>query len=333
MDQMSSFEVGNIRVDSGNTVRGSIGVITMPDSTQVQIPAVVVNGIEDGPTLLALGSVHGIELVGTGVLTKVVRGLDPLGLRGRLIAVPMANPLAQVAGTYITPWDHTNLSGPIYWPADEQGSITHRIAGFITDALKRSTHLVDIHANPDLSINFVLMNPRVSKDAETRATAIRMAQAWGTTTIDWDRDNVHHLTDIALAHGIPAIIPELQRGRQLLEDNVQVGVVGLTNVMKVLGMLEGELAPQSVERYEGSWVAAGRLTANRSGLLWIRRRPGEFLPKDELVATVTDIWGDVVEEIRMPFDGYCWALSGGVGTDNHHVFEGTQIAFVYRKRG
>lgn len=329
---MATFEIGNIRVESGQVARGRLGAITMPDSTQVQIPCVVVNGIEDGPTLLCLGSVHGIELVGTGVLAKVTRSLDPLKLRGRLIAVPMANPLAQVAGTYITPWDHTNLSGPIYWPADANGSVTHRIAHFITTALQASTHLVDIHANPDLSINFTLINPSVAKDAETRTATVRMAEAWGTTVIDWDRTNVHHLTDIAISKGIPAIIPELQRGRQLLEDNVQVGVIGLTNVMKALGMLEGELLPQTVQTYEGPWAAAGRLTVNRSGLLWIRRRPGEFLPKDELVATVTDIWGDPVEEIKMPFDGYCWALSGGVESDNHHVFEGTHIAFVYRRK-
>ena len=44
-----------------------------------------------------------------------------------------------------------------------------------------------------------------------------------------------------------------------------------------------------------------------------------------------DVWGDLIEEVKMPYDGYCWSFTGGVGY-TQVVPEGTQIAFTFRER-
>ena len=96
-------------------------------------------------------------------------------------------------------------------------------------------------------------------------------------------------------------------------------------------MIDGPPEPQLTPRLEGDFVYHGRLTANTGGLMWVRRRPGTFISEGEVVVEIVSVWGEVVEEIRMPVDGYCWSFTGGVGS-THAIAEGTSIAYVFRER-
>jgi hypothetical protein len=82
---------------------------------------------------------------------------------------------------------------------------------------------------------------------------------------------------------------------------------------------------------DGNLIYHGQLVVNGAGLLWIRRGAGEFIALGEVVAEVVDVWGDTVEQVRMPIDGYCWAIKGRSGS-THTVAEGTSIAYLFRQR-
>jgi hypothetical protein len=47
---------------------------------------------------------------------------------------------------------------------------------------------------------------------------------------------------------------------------------------------------------------------------------------------MVNVWGDTVEEIRMPIDGYCWAFTCGIGCTNV-VPAGSGVAYLFRERG
>jgi hypothetical protein len=73
--------------------------------------------------------------------------------------------------------------------------------------------------------------------------------------------------------------------------------------------------------------------ANRGGLIRFLKQPGEFIQKDEVFAEVFDLYGDVIERVKMPIDGYTWSYpcgnvlgtSGGLQT----VPTGADIADVF----
>ena len=114
---------------------------------------------EDGAVLTVTTSVHGTEVVGVGAMVSILNDLDPVELRGTLVAVTAANPFAFQEGTYDTPYDHINLSGLAFREAGPGAGLTARLGGMIAPVVERSACVIDLHANPDPSIVFSLINP------------------------------------------------------------------------------------------------------------------------------------------------------------------------------
>ncbi len=326
---MSDFEVASIRVPAGTIAKGYLGQVTLASGSCIGVPVVIANGIQDGPTLVITAGVHGTEVAGVGALLEVVRTIEPSQLKGRLVAITVANPLAFQSGTYATLDDGMALSGPYFWPPVSEGNLTQRLAAIVGQAIPHATHYIDIHANADPSIPLVMVNSVECLDELTRRGMAEMAEAWGTTIVEMGSHPAVFPVVSATSHGIPAIMTELTGNMFLRQDNVAVGRIGVMNVMKSLGMIAGDLDPQPTPRINGDFAFCGELMANASGLLWIREFPGNFIPRDTIVAEIIDVWGDTVDEIRMPVDGYCWALKGRRGS-THTVVEGSRIGYLFR---
>ena len=60
------------------------------------------------------GATHGNEIAGTAAIIEVMRALDPQQMRGAVIAIPVANPLALDQGSYVYPQDGRNMASRIY---------------------------------------------------------------------------------------------------------------------------------------------------------------------------------------------------------------------------
>ena len=112
----------------------------MADWTLTRIPlAVLASGAEvalvihelvgrrgTGPTLGISAAIHGDEAVGVEILYHLRERLEPGALRGRVLLLPCANPLAYQANTRNTPLDMTNLNR--VFPGDPAGWFTEHLA-------------------------------------------------------------------------------------------------------------------------------------------------------------------------------------------------------------
>jgi uncharacterized protein len=315
-------------------VKGHLGHVGLADGTRVGVPVIITNGAQDGPTLVITGSVHGTEVNGSGALLRVVRMLNPAELRGCLIAIPSANPFAFQVGSYFTPFispdDGLNLARVAMWPGDPEGRMTERFGYFIGQALQLATHSIDVHSNPEPAIPFTLVNRGLAPDDRTRTEMDTMARACGFTVIENSGRGVG-VAGSSVANGVPSMTVELIGDMFLREDNTYAGQIGITNVMKAIGMLDGEPDPQPIPAMQGDFVASGRLMTNTGGLMWVRQPPGTFLREGEVAVEIMNVWGDIVEEVRMPLDGYCWSFTGGIA-ETHAVTEGTELAYLFRDR-
>src|SRR5215471_18294313 len=74
---------------------GASGVMQAADKAQAPRPPVEIGtGTKPGPVAWVQAVTHGDEYGGARALQDVVRGLDPAGMSGTLVAVMIANPPA-----------------------------------------------------------------------------------------------------------------------------------------------------------------------------------------------------------------------------------------------
>jgi len=322
------FALGDVRVGPGEIGRGFLGAVELADGSRSPIPLIVANGAASGPTLVMLAAVHGTEVCCTAAVHRLMEGLDPKGLKGRIVAIPAANPIAAAHGDYAAWPDNQNLSGT--WPAAAaDGGPTQRIAGLIWPVIESADCVVDLHANPLPALAFSLLSSSAGEET------FRLARAFGVTLMKQAAPSnyARGMRQILEEKGIPVFCPELPGNIYYWDDIAAIGVVGLRNVMKAMGMIDGEIEPQTgVLVLDSDMEFVTRLRANRGGLLRFTAPPGTRLEKGATAIQIYSFNGELVEEIRMPCAGYCWSFSTGAAVGYSSVVsEGQRVGYVFRE--
>ena len=127
---MKALAIGSSVTDPGTKSKTILGALHLPSGLCAGIPCIVANGAEEGPTLVLSGATHGNEIAGTGAIIELMQTLDPGQMRGAVIAIPVANPLALDQGSYVTPQDGRNMASRIYWGAKPGGTMTDHWAPY-----------------------------------------------------------------------------------------------------------------------------------------------------------------------------------------------------------
>lgn len=298
------FEIGDIRVAPGEVGRGTLWEMWLPDSTRVPVPLMVVNGRQDGPTLWLSAAMHGPEISGIEVIRRVVRErLDPATLRGRVVAAPVLNPLAYQSHVMNTPQDGYNLNrvfpgGPTL--------LSQRLAQAIFErGVMRCDYVLDFHANPNPALMFSIVKHAEGRVGEESAG---LGEAFGLTTINMVLSNEPHrtgtMTDSAMRAGKPALTLELISWRRIEEPAIAAGVRGTLNVMKRIGMLDGEEEPQRDIQVLPGRLTRTEITAEKGGVALTLKEIGDPVKRGEPVLRLMNPYGDDVDVMRSPVDGW-----------------------------
>lgn len=327
-----AITVGDVTCPPGERRFGKLLVGYERDSAELNLWTTIVNGAHEGPTLYLGCLIHGPEIVGVEVIRQITRELiDPQQLRGAILAIPVQNPLAFRTSTYHSLEDGLNANR--IFPGDPDETLTHRlVAGIYQDVLLQSNYAIDFHANSRGSIHFNFVR---WAEGEVYQKSVAMSQAFGVTTVlsvaktygyGFEERLMGLLCDAALAKGIPTITVELTTWYDWDEASIRAGVRGTLNVMKHLGMIEGEPEPQTevpfIKEVLGPQL---RVTAQKGGFVRPVAPMGEWVSKEQVVAVVRNPWGDVIEEIGAPAAGYVLAYPHH-GT--HAVASGDVVVFV-----
>jgi predicted deacylase len=292
---------------------------------EISVPVTVVSGAETGPVLLVTGATHGTEVTGTRALLRLIKSLDPTAMRGTLVAVPVANPLAFDRSLYGSPEDGMHLAEECYWPAVPDGTATQRIGSVIRPLLDVATHYIDLHNNAEPALPMAMLFTESCLTVDVRRVQEEMAQAFGLTSVRMIEPNdatARRVGSIdgqpaaaASAHGVPGLMVELldQDGYR----GEEVGIIGVRNVMSYLGMIASPPETQPVPVISEPSTYSGILRAQKPGVLFPLNPPGTVLQAGEPVAEILNMHGDVAEVVLMPVDGFVWAFLGasqGIGT-------------------
>jgi len=333
-----ALRAGDIRAEAGEVKYGPVASFELRDCTKVELPVILVNGAEEGPTLVITAVVHPPELAGIEVVRRITREeVDPMKLKGSIIAFPISNPIGIQFGEYVTPHDGVNLSKA--FPGKEDGSITERVAYAIRKhgiEERKPSCVVDLHSNMHPCIVFSIVRREGTEAVQQES--VRLARAFGATVIRSGTQMTAtftpgvSLTGRCMTNDISAMTVELAGSTTLDMNTVEVGVQGMLNVMKALKMIDGEIEEQKdIKVLPGDYSFYEMVKTNRGGIFHRLVEPGEKLSKGDNIGKVYNFYGEVVEEVRMPVDGYIWAfpIESYRAVPTATVEEGSNVSFVF----
>src|SRR6056297_2396063 len=138
----------------------------LPSGVEIETTVHTYDGDDDGPTVYVQAAQHGREINGTETLRRVHDRLvgspseeaedessDGLDLAGRVVAVPVADPLTFDRVSYTTPeqLDSVNPNMNRVWPGDADGTLHQRTAARLWEYVTAADAVVDLHTgSPDM---------------------------------------------------------------------------------------------------------------------------------------------------------------------------------------
>jgi len=287
----------------------------------LELPCVEVRGDRDGPRLCLIAGIHGCEYSSIAAVRRFVRGLDPARLAGSVAAVPIVNlPSFWARSPFVTPADGKNLNR--CFPGRPEGTYSEVLAHEVFERLiAPSDYLADLHGGDMVEE----LEPFSLYDASpVEDTAREMAIAFGlpyVVRLERAGAPVSGTTSAAAAAaGIPAVIAEAG-GRGLVEEAVvELFVRGLENVLRRVGMLEGDPEPppagmRSVARFV--WLRSGA-----AGWWEPVEGAGAAVEAGALLGTVSDLYGDTIEEVRAPESGVLLFVTTSPAVDTEGLLLG-----------
>lgn len=241
-------------------------------------PVQVVHGMQSGPSICLVAGIHGDEVVGIEVVRRVVGSLAPQGMRGTVIAIPIANPLGFRRSSRYLP-DRRDLNR--YFPGRKDGSTASRLADSIFDrVIRRCQVLVDFHSGSFHRANM----PQVRADLND-PQLLGMAQWLGVPVVVHSRGRSGTLRRAATDAGILALLYEAGEPQRFDEGSVTAAVVGTMSLLENLGMIDGYAVPgAATDVFRGShWIRA-----EEGGIFLSIRDLGDWVTTGATLGTVTD---------------------------------------------
>jgi predicted deacylase len=276
------------------------------DGTPLQTPVHVIVGAEAGPVLYVQAAVHGDEVNGIEVIRRVVTGIDPAQLHGMVIAVPVTNGLGLIQRQRRNPIDEEDMNR--IWPGKRGGLTSQQIAyQMYNQAIRHANYVIDLHtANSNTLLHVVYArNDAASRDmAEIFGLEILLEEDISDEELQQARFT-GKLRNYLNVHGIAAITPELGGNNYFEEDHIELGVRGVTNVMKHLGMVQGkiELPDHAQITLHGSHL--DKVRANQGGIWVAQVNPGQRVTNGQPVGYVYSIRTfEIIEQHVAPYNGY-----------------------------
>lgn len=282
-------------VERGTKRTGWMVVSRRPGGEAIGIPWMAVRGIREGPVLAVNGGVHGDEYDGSEAIRQLWSELTPERLEGTWIGVPVVNVPAYEAGNRFSPLDGLNLNR--IFPGDGTPTISGMIARcYFREVVLKSNAVLDLHSGG----NPLSMLPLVAF-SQASEESLALARQTGVEVL-WEMPPAWSgaLCVAASAAGVPTVTPEIGNDGRLDPKAVARCREVIMSVMAAMGQVD-QAAPRPPCRQQV--VRGSFIPASVGGLFQPVVRLGESVARGRVVATIRDMFGAVVEEIRAPTDG------------------------------
>jgi uncharacterized protein len=231
-----TLEVGQLSAGPGEKRYGVVEFLVQ--GQPYKLPMWLINGNEAGPTLVMTGGVHGAEYASIAAALDLGRSLDPKGLCGRVIVVPVINlPGFAARSIYVCPLDGKNPNR--VFPGDAGGTASEQMADWVfRNVISQADYYMDLHGGDliEALVPFTIFFRSGNEQVDARS--LEMAKIFG---IHYLVSSVNPGSTIAAASnaGIPSILTESGGQGIWTAEQVADHTNGLQRLMRYLKMIPG----------------------------------------------------------------------------------------------
>ncbi|WP_455543137.1 M14 family metallopeptidase [Intestinibacter sp.] len=274
-------------------------VIIRPYGENYEIPATIINGENEGKTIVVNGGLHSGEYPGVVACMTTASEIDPKKVNGRIIIIHCLNTsgfLARVDS--IVPEDGMNLNSDFY--GDKNGTISRKIMAFLEDEImKVADFILDLHSGSAMekmaSCLFfpVVAGDEVGKISLGAAASTAIEHLIASTSKDG-------FYSYGAQKGIPGILIERGYNNTCKKEDYEGFIQDIYLVLDHFGVLE--ITHRSTQLEKIVWMKTDYVESKHTGLWFPHIEPGMFVKKGGLLGTVKDFFGNVVFEYRAKAD-------------------------------
>jgi predicted deacylase len=304
---------------------------------ELQVPLVTINGAHKGLTLGLVAGVHACEYVGPETVMKLCSAIDPSKLRGRILAVPMANiPGFLARQAFVNPIDQLDIdnlydgedpnphsqkrarvfgtiSASLTYPYGIKNSVSQTLANKLWDSVVSKTdYLIDYHGGdlPEEIIDHVQVAVTGNQEIDSKSQSL--AECFETSFVWKEPASAKGggLVGAANRKQIPGVRPKVGHSGKAQDSDINLAFNGTMNVMKHLKMMDGE--PKLTQ--QRTIKAKHHVKTNHAGIYRPLKTVGATVSKKEMVGEIRNLFGKTVEEIQSPVDGilFCHTFNPSV---------------------
>lgn len=299
--------VGTATAQPGTRAVGVIPVTELSNGHALEIPVIVLNGIEAGPCVWVDAAIHGDEPEGTLACHILDDSLDPAQMRGSVVLIPVLNVPAYEAAQRGNPYDTFSYDLNRIYPGRKEGYITERLAYEHSQWMQQvATYEISIHSGGAHSYLSETIFTTVQDEAIELAKA--MGQDWplilknirpsGTPSAVMYEAGKYALT-VELGGRSATSPQEFHRCAQTLAK-------GIINVLQYYNIIAGQ------PHYAKTWLTGVQhaLLAPASGLFLSETTLGfqKEMNAGDRIARIVDSYGNLLSEIKAPVDGMIFGL-------------------------
>lgn len=267
-------------------------------ATGVRLPVLVARGAKPGPVFGITAGVHGNELNGIPVIHELFRAIDVGALAGTVVGVVTVNiPGLHLNQREFIDGNDLNRIMPGRANGSEAQVYAHR---FLHRVLVDFNYLIDLHTASFGRVNSLY----VRADLEDERTAA-MAYLQRPQIIVHNHASDRTVRGAAMDMGIPAITVEIGDPQRWQRKFTDPALAGVTAVLKWAGLTDltrnghaGDVPLQGpILCAQSEWMYT-----DRGGLLEVLPGLRHRVAKGELLARVSNAFGDPIREFRAPYD-------------------------------
>jgi hypothetical protein len=295
MNSPEPFIIAGESIAPGTMRDVAFPITTMATGTASSLAVRVLHGAKPGPAVFVSAAIHGDEIIGTAVIQRLAKKLDPAVLAGTVMLVPVANIFGFITHSRYLP-DRRDLNRS--FPGSAGGSLAGQLAHvFYREVVARCQLGIDIHSAAIHRYNL----PQIRIAAGNRKL-VELAMAFGAPVIIESPLRDGSLRDLAQKHGVDMLLMEAGEALRFDRLSIETGVEGVERVLAHLGMIEADDGLSAV----GIPARANRsvwVRSPRGGVVQMVRESGDPVRKGDVLACVSGLFGEEPQEMISPLDG------------------------------
>lgn len=306
-----TLHICGLKVERGQKLRTYLPVL----DTKTEIPVTIINGQNDGPTLLITAGIHGGEYPGIAAAMELGRDISTEDIRGCLILMHPVNIQSfWDRRAFVIPEDGRNLNRE--FPGDVNGTLSQKTAYLLSQFFFPladfyvDMHSGDIHEELHPYVYYPgLPNEEISEKSREIAKILDMkfmVKSMATSGA----------YNYAAISGVPSILIERGGAGVCLREDIDAYKADIHNILSKLGLCSDPIQPRQHNPSDVSNVIY--LENDTAGCWFPNFRSGELVKKGDELGLLTDLFGTLIKKYISEQDGvvlyHCPALAAPQGT-------------------